>query len=153
MELTATDMRQIAHSEECVEAVSESFLPAALFNSRSRLWVFLLYNCHLRVPEAGHGNKLEIIESFLPRPIAFNSYLHTPEDHFLSSSKVNTQLNNVTIINREGPRLDTWLAKSDMIEKCTRRALDVLDVPLALRAPEFAMLPTDHFGLEPYWCR
>lgn len=106
----------------------------------------------------GLGNLriLEIVERFLPPSITLYSYLDTSEYHLFPSSEINPQLHNITIIDRPWPRFDTGLAESDVVEKGARRALHVLDVPLPIGAPEFAVPSTNHFGLEPHrrgrWC-
>ena len=35
-----------------------------------------------------------------------------------------------------------------MVEECARRALDILDIPLAFLEPEFAMAAADDLALE-----
>lgn len=43
-ELTAIDIRHIEHSDECADAVSESFFVAFLPRSLRRLWVCTLFH-------------------------------------------------------------------------------------------------------------
>ena len=96
--LTAIDMRQIAHSEEWVDAVSDSFLASGLPNARMRLWVVMLRS--VSVCESSIWcNILELIEALLPTPITLDPYLDTSKYHFLSTSKVNPQLHHISIVN------------------------------------------------------
>lgn len=108
--LTAIDIKHIEHSDECVDAVSASFLGANFAKSRSLLCVVTLYmrqkNVILFYLE---GNVLEIIEALLPGSIAFNPYLDTPKYHFFASSEVNTKLHDVSVIYRPWPRLNAGL--------------------------------------------
>ena len=97
-------------------------------------------------------NVLELVQSLLPAAIALNSNLHTAKDHFLSTSKVYSELDNVSILYPERLGFDVGLAQPNVVEECPRRALDVLDVPAPVFAPELAMLPADDLGLEANGC-
>lgn len=107
------------------------------------------------IPQHTHQlhDLLVAIQSLLPGSIALNFDFHTSEYHFFSTPKVYAQLHHIAIMNREWFRLDAGLAESNMVEKCARRALQVLDVPLPMRAPKLAMSSTDYFGFESHWCR
>lgn len=88
---------------------------------------------------------LVVIDGLLPRPVTFHTYLHASEYHLFATSKINTQLDYIAVVDRKWFRLSTWLAKSYVIEESARRALDVFDVPLSLGAPKFTVSSTDHF--------
>ncbi len=94
---------------------------------------------------------LVIIQRFLPSSITFQSYLDTPKDHFLAALEVYTQLYYVTILYRKAWWFEPRLAQSYVVQKCSRWAFDILDVPLIVCESEFAMPSADYFWFEPYW--
>ena len=51
--------------------------------------------------EEGWKHPLEIVRPLLPGPVAFNPNFHTSEYHLLSSTKVNAQLHNVSVLDGE----------------------------------------------------
>lgn len=98
----------------------------------------------------GHG-LLEVVQALLPSPIALDPNLYASKDHLLPTSKVDTQLYHISIVDRERFRLHAGLAQADMVEKRPGGALDVLDIPLSVRTPELAVSPAHHFRFEAYW--
>ena len=78
---------------------------------------------------------LECVEALLPTPIAFDPNLDAPEDHFFPTTEIDSQLNDVAVLELERLALLVWLAQADVVEKGTRRALDILDVPVPILAP------------------
>lgn len=139
------DIKQMAHSEVWVDAESPSFLDLARF--LSRWWVCLLpclvVNGH---PFVFH--LLEIVQSLLPTTIAFDTDLDTTEYHLFAATEVDTKLDDIAILNPKWFRLDVGLTQADVIQKGTRRTLDVLDIPITILAPQLAVLATDHLGFE-----
>lgn len=91
---------------------------------------------------------LELVQRLLPATIALDTDLDTAEDHLLSTAEVDAELNDIAILNAKWFRLDVRLAEPDVVEERARRALYVLDVPVAVLAPQLAVLPADDLGLE-----
>jgi len=73
---------------------------------------------------------LEIVQTLLPATIAFYANFHTTKDHFLTTTKIDAQLNDISILDLERFRLNIRLAKPDMVQEGSRRALYILDIPL-----------------------
>jgi hypothetical protein len=99
------------------------------------------------------GLNVKTTWSILPALIELNPDLHTSKYHFFPAFKINTQLDNVSIIHRKGPRFCARGTESNVIEERPRGTLDVLDIPLAPTTPELTVPSTDHLGLEAYWGR
>ena len=93
---------------------------------------------------------LEGIGLGLPTPVQLDSHLDATEDHLLSSSKVDSQLYDVSIVDRERLGFRAWWAEPDVIKKCARRAFDIPDVPFAVFEPKLAVPSADDFTLEAY---
>jgi len=91
---------------------------------------------------------LEGIWLHLPCSVALDPDLDTTKYHLFSAAEINAQLNNVTILDREQPRLGIGLAESDMIQERAGRAGDVLDLPLPVHEAKFTVFATDDFGFE-----
>lgn len=99
--------------------------------------------------QGGHCyNLLECVQALLPASVALDTNLYTPEDHLLAAAEINTELDDVTIFYAKGLGLDVGLAETDVVEKGARGALDILDIPAAVLAPQLAVLPADDLGLE-----
>lgn len=60
-------------------------------------------------------DSLEIVWSLLPGPVALNPNLDTSEYHLLSTTKVNAQLHDVSVLDGKELRLRIWLAQSDVV--------------------------------------
>lgn len=54
-ELTAIDIRHMAHSDECMDDVSESFLASVLPRARMRLCVVMLLRGQYFIPRFGEA--------------------------------------------------------------------------------------------------
>lgn len=91
---------------------------------------------------------LESVEPLLPTTVALDADFYTSEDHLLTTTEVDSQLDDVAILYPERLRLDVRLAQPDVVEEGARRALDVLDVPVAVLAPQLAVFPADDLALE-----
>ena len=101
----------------------------------------------LRFPQI-HEDLLELVQTLLPASIALNTNLDTTEDDFLSTLKINTQLDDIAIIQGKCTALHSWTAQTNMIQEGTRTTLDIFDEPLTIVAPELAMPATDDLALE-----
>ena len=66
------------------------------------------------------GHVLEIVRSPVLRTIALKSDLNTPEYHLFTTSEVNAQLNDISILYRVESRLHVGLAESDVVQKGAR---------------------------------
>ena len=88
---------------------------------------------------------LEVVEALLPAPIDFDTHLDASEDHFLPALEIYTELNYVSVIDGKRLRFDARRAESDMIEKSSRGALYVFDIPLSALTPKLAVSSTDNF--------
>ena len=97
-------------------------------------------------------NILEVVQSLLPSSVALDTDLNTSENLFFASPEIDSELNDISIVDWEWPRLRTRLAQPNVVEKCSGRALHILDVPLSLGAPKFTMSAADNFGLESNGC-
>ena len=104
------------------------------------------------VGDVERPNILEIVQPFLPCPIAFYSYLNASEDHLLTTPEIDSKLHNIPVVEWPRPRFCIGLAESDMVKECTRGTFDVFDVPLAIRTPELAMLTADNLRFETDRC-
>jgi hypothetical protein len=93
---------------------------------------------------------IKSVEFTLPVSVQLKSHFHTAKDHLLAALEVYPQLHNVTIVDREGFGLGTGRAQSDVVEKCARAALHVLNEPLAILVPELTVPPTDDLALKSY---
>lgn len=93
-------------------------------------------------------NLLELVQPLLPSSITLDTYFHTAKDHLLAPTKVNSQLDDIAIFYAKRLGLDVWLAQSYVVEEGARRALDILNVPIASMAPQLAMFPTNNLGFE-----
>jgi hypothetical protein len=60
---------------------------------------------------------LEIVRPLLPGPVALNPNFDTSEYHLLSATKVNAQLHDVPVLDREELRFHVWLAQSDVVQE------------------------------------
>lgn len=112
--LTAMDMRQMAHSEVCVDALSLSFL--ALVRLRSR-WCVCLLRAVSTAFERLALYLLERVEALLPPAIALDANLDTSENHLLTTAEVDSKLDDVTILYPERLGLYVWLAQPDVVEE------------------------------------
>ena len=95
---------------------------------------------------------LEAARSMLPSLVEFNSDFHASKNHLLTALEVNTELHNITIVYRKWLGLCSRRTESNVIQKSARRTLDIFDIPLSPRAPEFTVASTDHFRLETNRC-
>lgn len=84
----------------------------------------------------------------LPAAVALDADLDTAENHLFATSEINAQLNDITILYSERLGFNIGLTETDVVQKSTRRAFYILDVPASVLAPQLAMLPANHFGLE-----
>lgn len=91
---------------------------------------------------------IEGIKALLPPAIALDPDLDTSEDHLLAAAEVDAQLDDVAVFYSERLGLDVGLAQPDVVEEGAGGALDVLDVPAAVFAPQLAVLATDDLALE-----
>ena len=91
---------------------------------------------------------LELVQTLLPASIALNANLDTTEDDFLSTLEVDTQLDDIAIIQGKRTALHSWTAQTNMVQEGTRTTLDVFDEPLTVVAPELTMPATDNLALE-----
>lgn len=98
-------------------------------------------------------NVLELVQLVLPAPVELESHLDATEDHLLAPFKVDAQLHDVSVIDREWLRLLTGRAQSNVIQKGAAAALDVFNVPFAIFVPKLAMSAAHHLGFESDWCR
>jgi hypothetical protein len=112
--LTAMDMRQMAHSEVCVDALSLSFL--ALVRLRSRWCVCLLHAVSTRRGE-WRRYLLERVETLLPAAVAFDANFDASEDHLLTTAEVYSKLDDVAILYPERLGLYVGLAEADVVEE------------------------------------
>ena len=95
-------------------------------------------------------NSLEIIQLFLPTPIHLNPDLHTPKHSLLPTPEVDPELHHVAVINLPRFTLHVGGTEAKVIQESPRTRLDILNIPLPIFTPEFAMSPRDNFALEPY---
>lgn len=95
-------------------------------------------------------NSLETVQLSLPPSIAQYPYLDTSEYCLLATLEINPQLYNIAILDSKWLALLTWLAKSDVVEKSTRTALDIFDPPTRVFPEELAMPSAHDLGLEAY---
>lgn len=91
---------------------------------------------------------LECIQPLLPTSITLDSNLDTSKNHLLSATEINSELNDVTVLYPERLRLDVRLAQPYVVEERARRALDILDVPIAVLAPQLAVFSADYLAFE-----
>jgi hypothetical protein len=84
----------------------------------------------------------------LPRPIAFQTDPDASKDHLLTALEVDAQLDNVTVPNRIQPRRHTRRTQTHIVQKGSRGAANVLDVPLAVCEGEFAVFSANDLGFE-----
>lgn len=107
------------------------------------------YSCHsMPVAVLAFNNSLEGVELVLPPPIQLHPHLDTSENHLLATLEVDSKLHNIAIVDWERFAFLRWRTQSNVIEKRARRALDILDEPLAILVPEFAVPSTHHLTLE-----
>lgn len=101
--LTETLSKHIEHSELCVEAVSSSVFCFRSARIRSCVVLLLIRSAlQFEIP-SGISVALELVQSLLPTPVGLNPDLHTAKDLFLSTSEVDSELHNVSIIDRPRP--------------------------------------------------
>lgn len=93
-------------------------------------------------------NLLELVQALLPTSVALNANLDTAEDDLFSTLKVDTQLDNITVVEGICTTLHARTAQAHMIQKGAGTTLDVFDEPLTIITPELAMPATDDFALE-----
>lgn len=93
-------------------------------------------------------NILEAVELVLPSTVQLQPHLDTTKNHFLATFEVNAQLHNITVINRICLAFLRGWTEPNVIQKGPRRTLYILDEPLSIFAPEFAVASADDFALE-----
>lgn len=91
---------------------------------------------------------LETVGLVLPSAVQLKPHLDATENHFLAALEVNTQLHDIAIIDGKGLALLRRRAEADVVEKGAGGALDVLDVPLAVFVPKFAMATAHDLALK-----
>lgn len=47
------------------------------------------------------NRSLVVVDSLLPRPVAFHPYLHASEYHLFATSEIDSQLNYIPVVDRE----------------------------------------------------
>lgn len=97
--------------------------------------------------------RVEIVQTLLPSAVAFDADLDTPEDDFLTTFEIYSELDDVTVINGVRSALDAGTGESDMVEEGAGAGFDVFDVPLTTSAPELAVAARDDFRFEADWKR
>jgi len=97
-----------------------------------------------------NGSKisLELVRLLLPRSITFNSNSNASEDHFFSSTEVDTQLHNITIFNGVQTGHHIRLTQAHVVQKSPRRATNIFNVPLSVHVQKFAVFSADNLRLE-----
>lgn len=147
--LTAIELRHIEQSCEVCGAPPDS---PDMVMFRRRLCVVRLKqgvsNGTMHDLERGDGNELKSVELVLPTTVQLQPHLDATEDHLLSSFKVYSELHDISIVDRERLALRAGRAQPYVVQESPTRALDILNVPLALLVPELAMSPTHNLGLE-----
>ena len=93
-------------------------------------------------------NLLELIQALLPTSVTLDTDLNTTKDDLFSTLKVDTQLDNITVVEGVCTALHAWTAQANMVQKGAGTTLNVFDKPLTIVAPEFAMPATDNLALE-----
>jgi hypothetical protein len=63
---------------------------------------------------------VECVEPLLPTTVALNTDLDASEDHLLTTAKVDSQLDDVTILYPKRFGFHIWLAQPDVVEKSPR---------------------------------
>jgi hypothetical protein len=91
---------------------------------------------------------LKGVQLILPTPVEFQTHLDTPENHFLASLEVDTKLYNVAIIDGKCLTFLGRGAETDVVQKGAAGTLYILNVPLAILVPKFAVSATDDLALE-----
>ena len=64
--------------------------------SRGTNAMLVYLNCLVLEPDL-----LETVEGLLPCSVTLDAHLHATEDLFFASSEVNTELNNIAIVDRK----------------------------------------------------
>jgi hypothetical protein len=91
---------------------------------------------------------LELVQTLLPASVALYADLDTTENDLFSTLEIDTQLDDITVVEGKRAALHARTAQTHMIQKGAGTALDVFDEPLAIVAPELAMPATDDLALE-----
>lgn len=98
-------------------------------------------------------HSLERVGLVLPPAVQLQPHLDTAENHFLASLKVDAKLHDVAIVNGKRLALLRGWAQPDVVEERAGRALDVLDVPLAVLVPKLAVAAAHHLALKAHGSR
>lgn len=98
------------------------------------------------------SSHVECVELVLPAPVELQSHLDAAENHLLSTLEVDTQLNDVAIIERKSFTLLGRWTQSNVVEESARGTLDILDIPDPILVPEFTVATTDDLALKSHRC-
>lgn len=108
----------------------------------------MLYSSVLFSPTLIVEHILESVELVLPSAVQLDSHLDTPEDHLFAALEIYSELHDIAISHDKSLTLLTRRTQADVVQECARGALHILDVPLSVLVPEFAMSSADHLALE-----
>ena len=91
---------------------------------------------------------LKLVQALLPTSVAFDADLYASEDDLFASFEVDSQLDDIAVIDRIRTTLHAGTAQTDVVEEGAGTTLDILDEPLTIVAPQFAVSPADDLALE-----
>lgn len=86
------------------------------------------------------------------RPVQLHPYLDTSEDLLFPALEIYPQLQYVAVIEGVSLALHAGCRKSDVVQERPAGALDILNEPLSVVAPELAVPPRHHLRAEADRC-
>jgi len=94
------------------------------------------------------GRSVELIQTLLPASVALDANLDATENDFFSTFEIDTELDDITIVEWKCTALHARTAQAHMVQERAGTTFDVFDEPLAVVAPELAMPAANNFALE-----
>lgn len=91
---------------------------------------------------------LEVIQSLLPCPVQLDPYLDASEDLLLTALEIYSQLQYVAVVEGIGLALHARCRQSNVVQERAAGALNILNEPLTVVAPELAVPPRHHLRTE-----